>query len=74
MDLNGTMNGDILRRRTEAHLGWHPNSLNTVQARFVVSKTRHVILSRSDEAAASTIVRFAVLGVALEPIRHYLQA
>ncbi|KAF7426512.1 hypothetical protein PC9H_008881 [Pleurotus ostreatus] len=69
-----TMNDNVLRRRAEVHLGWSPNTLDSAQARFVVSQVRHVILLRLNEAAASTVVRYTVLGVALESIRHYLHS
>ncbi|KAF9491182.1 hypothetical protein BDN71DRAFT_1453381 [Pleurotus eryngii] len=68
------MNDNVLRRRAEVHLRWSPNTLDSAQAHFIVSQVRHVILSHLNEAAVSTVVRYTVLGVALESIRHYLHS
>ncbi|KAJ8695784.1 hypothetical protein PTI98_005711 [Pleurotus ostreatus] len=66
------LNDDVVRRRAEYHLGWRLNSLDSTQARTVVSQTRRHVLSRIDEAASSVAIRYAVLGFALEHVRHYL--
>ncbi|KAF9488752.1 hypothetical protein BDN71DRAFT_1593840 [Pleurotus eryngii] len=68
-----SLNDEILRRRAEYHLQWHPNALDSEQARVVVSQTRCLVLSHIEEACTSITIRFAVLGVALEPICCYLQ-
>ncbi|KDQ26083.1 hypothetical protein PLEOSDRAFT_1085357 [Pleurotus ostreatus PC15] len=60
-----TLNDEVLRRRAENHLGWVSNSLDSAQARLVVAQTCCLVLTHIDKAAASTTIRFAVLGVAL---------
>ncbi|KAF4581372.1 hypothetical protein EYR40_002960 [Pleurotus pulmonarius] len=68
-----TLNDELLRRRAEYHLGWCPNALDSAQARGVVAQTRCLVLTHIGNASESVTIRFAVLGVALEPIRRYLQ-
>ncbi|KAF9491273.1 hypothetical protein BDN71DRAFT_1510543 [Pleurotus eryngii] len=68
------MNNNVLRHRAEVHLGWSPNTLDSAQARFVVSQIRHVVLLCLNEAATSTVVQYAILGIALEPICHCLHS
>ncbi|KAF4580579.1 hypothetical protein AB1N83_012393 [Pleurotus pulmonarius] len=67
------MNDEILRCRIEYHLGWYPDSLDTPHGRMVVSQTRFLIMSYFHAAATSVAIRFAILGIALESIRLYLE-
>ncbi|KAF4594347.1 hypothetical protein EYR40_009150 [Pleurotus pulmonarius] len=71
--LRSSLNDETLRRTVEYHLGWQGNSLDSEHAQFVVYQTRCRILTYLEEAAMSPTVRFAVLGVALGPIRRHLQ-
>ncbi|KAF4583835.1 hypothetical protein EYR40_002330 [Pleurotus pulmonarius] len=71
-----TMNDEVLRRRAEPTSGGRPTPL-TLHKHALSSHRLDIFVygllqSRLNEAAASTVVRYVILGVALEPIRRYL--
>ncbi|KAG9220141.1 hypothetical protein CCMSSC00406_0007164 [Pleurotus cornucopiae] len=66
------MNDVLLRRRVEYYLELVPNRLETQQGRMLVSQIRWLVVFHA--ALESVTIRYAILGLALEHVRRYLQS
>ncbi|KAF4600273.1 hypothetical protein EYR38_004897 [Pleurotus pulmonarius] len=68
------MNDVLLRRRVEYYLELVPNRLDTQQGRMLVSQICWLVVYQFHAALESATIRYAILGLALEHVRRFLQS
>lgn len=67
-----TMSDESLRRRVEYYLNWSQHSLDSQEGRGLVAQIRWLIVYQYHVAMESATIRYAILSLVLEHVRHFL--